>query len=61
MSKRRRTAILHLAECASCLPKDHPLDAAVAHRRRNLERPLIGYRQRYQIESAKAYQIKAML
>src|SRR5258706_1567514 len=54
MSKRQRTAMLHLARCASYLTKDHPLDAAVAHRRGDLVRAaFIGYRQRHEIESAK--------
>jgi len=54
MSKRQRTAMLHLARCASYLTKDHPLDAAVAHRRGDLVRAaFIGYGQRHEIESAK--------
>ena len=51
--------MLHLAECASYLTKDHPLDANVAHRRGGLVRAaFIGYRQRHEIESAKSTRSK---
>ena len=46
--------MLHLARCAPYLTKDHPLDAAIAHRRGDLIRAaFIGYRQRHEIESGK--------
>jgi len=44
MSNRQRIAMLHLARCASYLTSDHPLDADVARRRRDLiQAAFIGY------------------
>jgi hypothetical protein len=54
MSRRQRTAMLHLARCASYLPGAHPLDAAVDRRRRDSVRTaFINFGQRPEIESAK--------